>query len=159
MFAAVFAIVPALACAGDAAHAVFPPYPDGLASTQGSCVGDPAGPGEGVCSHVIEVWSDARGRATRLVAARFLERMDGGAARWTLTDARPVGAMPKDEHIAIGTCQALGRDEPRIAAQVKHAEAEWLGPVRWAVRLDLQSGRLEDVPAGQVRCLNEGWGL
>lgn len=138
---------------------VVPPYPDGLKSNTGSCVGSDTDPKD-VCARSIATLDDARDRTVQLLAAEFVDRV-GDEPRWRITDAVAYPALRADELVAIATCQRAGVDDVGVVAIIDlgtegSSGLEMLPAVRWAVRLDRATGKFLRVPPSQVRCYNEG---
>lgn len=136
----------------------YPPLPDGIEDLGGSCVGDAAALGEGLCSWSIGAWTDAPPTPRWVVAGRFIERVDR-KARWALTDRIPVPRMRTGDYLSVALCEFEGHPDPRIVAIVDaRLDVEWYTTVRWALRLDMGTGRFEPIDATKVRCANEGYG-
>ncbi len=138
---------------------VVPPYPDGLKSNTGSCVGSDTDPKD-VCARSIATLDDASDRTLQLLAAQFVDRV-GDEPRWRITDAIPYPTLRTDELVAIATCQRAGEDDAAVVAIIDPgaegtAQLDMLPAVRWAVRLDRATGKFLRVPPSQVRCYNEG---
>ncbi|MFC3814892.1 hypothetical protein [Lysobacter sp. GCM10012299] len=138
---------------------IVPPYPDGLKSNTGSCVGSGSEPGQ-VCARSIATLDDAEDRTLKLLAAEFVDRL-GDEPRWRITDAVPYPLLRRDELVVIATCQRDGIDDAGLIAIIDTgtahaAELEMLPATRWAMRLDRASGKFIRVAPGHVRCYNEG---
>lgn len=138
---------------------VVPPYPQGYRSNTGSCVGAGSEP-EQLCARSIATLDDEEDRTLQLLAAEFFDRL-GDEPRWRITDAVPYPALRRDELVAIATCQRDGVDDAGVAAIIDTgmegaSGQEMLPAVRWAVRLDRNTGRFVRVAPGRVRCYNEG---
>lgn len=138
---------------------VVPPYPDGLKSNTGSCVGSDTDPKD-VCARSIATLDDARDRTLQLLAAEFVDRV-GDEPRWRITDAIAYPVLRADELVAIATCQRAGVDDVSVVAIIDvggegTAGLDMLPAVRWAVRLDRATGKFLRVSPAQVRCYNEG---
>lgn len=135
---------------------VVPPYPSGWESRSGVCVPE----GEDVCARAVATL-DRDGHA-QAVLAEAKAGMAGAEARWRITDLAAVPAPQAGQTLALGTCERDWRADPGIVALVdgngRASETHW-PPVRWALRLDRASGRFVALDPGEVRCLNEGYGL
>lgn len=138
---------------------IVPPWPDGLKSNTGSCVGSGSEPGQ-VCARSIATLDDAEDRTLKLLASEFVDRL-GDEPRWRITDAVPYPVLRRDELVVIATCQRDGIDDAGLIAiidtgAVHAAELEMLPATRWAVRLDRATGKFVRVAPSRVRCYNEG---
>lgn len=138
---------------------VVPPYPEGLKSNTGSCVGSGSEPGQ-VCARSIATLDDSEDRTLQLLAAEFVDRV-GDEPRWRITDAVPYPVLHRDELVVIATCQRDGVDDAGLIAIIDTgtahaAELEMLPATRWALRLDRATGKFVRVPPSRVRCYNEG---
>lgn len=132
-----------------------PPYPDGLVSNLGACVGSGTTPEE-VCAYSIGTLDAADGRALHLFAGRAAGHV-GQQARWTITDLIAYPALGRNEYLSIATCERNGVPEAGMAAVVDTRGAgEMYDAVRWAVRLD--QGKFVETPTAGIRCYNEGYG-
>lgn len=143
---------------------ILPPYPDGLRDLQGTCL---SGSDEiaRICDYGISVLGridDPAQDARRLhvVAQRNLHRDEGGEARWEVTDALPYPDAPPGYFLQVATCRIDGIADGQVAALVRHDDAStYSSDVAWARRLDFASGRLIEVDAARVDCLNESIGV
>lgn len=138
---------------------VVPPYPDGLRSNTGSCVGSGMEPEE-LCARSIVTLDDGEDRTLQLLAAQFVDRV-GDEPRWRITDAVPYPVLRRDELVAISTCQRDGIDDAGVLAIIDTgAEGatglDMLPAVRWAMRLDRKTGKFTRIAPSRVRCYNEG---
>ncbi|WP_147300647.1 hypothetical protein [Lysobacter silvisoli] len=140
---------------------VVPPYPDGLKSNTGSCVGSGSAP-EQICARSIGTLDDAQDRSIKLYAGEFAGR-EGNSPRWKITDVVPYPKLKRGEYLSVATCQRDGVEDAGLIAIVDTAVAdaaaqETFQASRWAVRLDRDSGKFVEVPPASVRCYNEGFG-
>lgn len=138
---------------------VVPPYPDGMKSNTGSCVGSGMEPEE-LCARSIITLDDGEDRTVQLLAAKFVDRL-GDEPRWRITDAVPYPALRRDELVAIATCQRDGVDDAGVLAIIDTglegaSGLDMLPAVRWALRLDRKTGRFMRISPARVRCYNEG---
>ena len=150
------------AAASDLIGRDVPPYPDGLASRQGSCVTDVQGY-EHVCDYGLALVEDADGDPRFVVAEQSLGH-DANGPRWRVLDAIPYPEVAAGEYLALGTCRLRGaRDDdpgPAIVAVVGiGGDVEWFDDVRRAWRLDFAQKRLVEMPVAGIECANEGYGL
>lgn len=148
------------AAATDLVGLEVPPYPDGLASRQGSCVTDMQGY-EHVCDYGIALVDDAVGRPRYIVAKQSLGH-DASGARWRVLDVIPHPDVAADEYLALGACRLRGAPEPDpaiIAVVGLGGDVEWFDDVRRAWRLDFARKRLVDMPVAGLQCANEAYGL
>ncbi|NUO77994.1 MAG: hypothetical protein HOQ32_18525 [Lysobacter sp.] len=140
---------------------VVPPYPDGLKSNTGSCVGSGSAP-EQICARSIGTLDDAQDRSLKFYAGEFAGR-EGNEPRWKITDVIPYPKLKRGEYVSVATCQRDGVDDPGLIAIVdtaveNAAEQETFEARRWAMRLDRDTGKFVEVPPASVRCYNEGFG-
>ncbi|RNF85973.1 hypothetical protein EER27_00610 [Lysobacter psychrotolerans] len=134
-----------------------PPYPAGLRSNTGSCIGSTDEEG-GVCARSIATLDDDLGVSRYLYAGAALEPVDD-MPQWRVTDVIAVPSMRPHEALQIGTCEADRKPDAALAALVDARGAgEMVTRVRWAVRLQRDSGRFVTVSAATVACINEGFG-
>lgn len=150
-----------LACCGTAASAdlvgrVVPPYPDGLASIEGSCIG-PLDPETG-CGWSLGVLSDAAGTPRFVVAERSLRRVDG-MPEWYVLDAIAHPILGDSQRLVHGLCESAGDADPGIVAVVDAAsDVEWYEDVQAAWGFDRDAGAFVPLDPADVRCLDEGHG-
>lgn len=140
---------------------VVPPYPDGLKSNTGSCVGSGSSP-EQICARSIGTLDDAEDHSVKFYAGEFAGR-EGNEPRWKITDVMPYPKLKRGEYVSVATCQRDGVDDPGLVAIVDTAvpdaaAQEMFEARRWAMRLDRDSGKFVEVPPASVRCYNEGFG-
>ena len=150
------------AAATDLIGLEIPPYPDGLASSQGSCVTDMHGY-EHVCDYGIALVDDADGRPRYIFAKQSLGH-DARGRRWRVLDVIPHPDVAADEYHALGTWRLRGapdeEPDPAIVAVVGlGGDVEWFDDVRRAWRLDFAQKRLVELPLAGIECANEGYGL
>lgn len=155
------AAAPAPAAATSWIGRVVPPYPDGLKSNTGSCVGSGSSP-EQICARSIGTLDDAEDRSVKFYAGEFAGR-EGNEPRWKITDVVPYPKLKRGEYVSVATCQRDGVDDPGLIAIVDTAvpdaaAQEMFEARRWAMRLDRDSGKFVEVPPASVRCYNEGYG-
>lgn len=143
---------------------VVPPYPDGLKSNTGTCVGPmgAASTPETVCARNIGTIDSADDRTLKFYAGEFAGR-SGNEARWRITDVVSYPKLRRGEYMSVATCQRDGVQDAGLIAIVDTAvdnasEQETFQAVRWAMRLDRHTGKFVTVPATSVRCANEGYG-
>ena len=132
-----------------------PPYPDGLVSNIGACVGSGTKPDE-ICAYSIGTLDDAKGRTLHLFAGRAAGHI-GQQARWTITDVIAWPVLRRNEYVSIATCERDGVPDAGVVAVVDTlGAAEMYEAVRWAMRLD--RGKFVEIPTTGIRCYNEGYG-
>ncbi|HEY0504925.1 MAG TPA: hypothetical protein VGD42_15695 [Lysobacter sp.] len=159
-FAGLCMVAAASAGGPDLVGKVVPPYPDGLRSNTGSCVGSGMEPEE-VCARSIVTLDDGEDRTLQLLAAKFVDRI-GDEPRWRITDSVPYPALRRDELVAIATCQRDGVDDTGVVAIIDTgaegaSELDMLPAARWALRLDRKTGKFARIAPSRVRCYNEGF--
>lgn len=152
---------PVSAADPDLVGRMVPPYPEGLKSNTGSCVGSESGEKE-VCARSIATLDDAQDRSLQLFAAELVDRV-GEEPRWRVTDAVAYPALQPHELVAIATCQRDGVADAGVIAIVDPSAAgaaaqDMLPALRWALRLDRKTGKFMPIAPASVRCYNEGHG-
>lgn len=136
--------------------AIVPPWPDGTRETQGVCIGSADAPG-GICGHSVAVLDDAQSGLRTVLALRAAKHF-GDRPLWHVADAlEPDALADRSVEVVVALCQVDGRDDGHALALVRRDETEWL-PALQAWRFDTVAGRLHELPAATVRCLNEGFG-
>ncbi|GAB3381718.1 hypothetical protein [Lysobacter fragariae] len=146
---------PVLAGSADWIGREVPPYPDGLVSSLGACVGSGTTP-DAICASGMGVLDDARGRPRYLVAERAAGHV-GNQAHWIITDAIALPLLRRGEQLALATCERDGAADAGIVAVVDTTGAEEMyETVRWAVRL--QDGKFVRLQTSGIACYNEGYG-
>lgn len=136
------------------------PVPPGYREIAGTCLPSQDDP----CAAAISLLRDEQSGLRSLIATRSLVALDGsrpgGARPFSLvTDAWEVKALDDARNdVSVALCQRDGVEDNRIVAVVRpDVETEWHVRFERLWRLD-DDGRLQDTPAGGVRCLNEGYG-
>lgn len=152
-------VAAAVAGQPDVVGKLVPPYPAGLKSNTGSCVGSGMEPDE-LCARSIITLDDDEDRTLQFLAAKFVDRV-GDEPRWRITDAVPHPALRRDELVAISTCQRDGVDDAGVLAIIDTGAdgasgLDMLPAVRWALRLDRKTGKFLRIAPSRVRCYNEG---
>lgn len=150
------------ACASELIGRIVPPYPDGLRDIGGSCISESDDYAR-VCDYSVGVLAeatddDAAEPVPRYLVAAKMAGRDGQSALWKITDAHPYPKAAKDYYLQFGTCRVQGKEDERLAAVVRQKmDKEYSDDVIWARRFDLESGKLVEVPAETVDCLNEAY--
>lgn len=136
--------------------AIVPPYPDGVRETQGTCIGSVDAPG-GICGHAVAVLDDAQSGLRTVLALRQAKHF-GEQPLWQVLDAlEPDALADRAIEVAVATCRLGDADDGAVIALVRPVETEWL-PALHAWRFDTAAGKLRELPAAEVRCVNEGFG-
>jgi hypothetical protein len=146
------------ASATDFIGMTFPPYPDGMSSTHGACVGRSRGLAH-ECDYSVGTLDGAEGEPIVLIGSRLTGHDDQQRAIWKVTHSLPYPQVPGGYSLAIATCQVNGKDDPTIVAVVRDEEAEWLKTFVWVRRFDLDKEMFLEHPAEGVQCRNEAAGL
>lgn len=148
-------VPPTLAAEHDWIGRIVPPYPDGLASSIGACVGEGPSPDD-LCATSIATLEDADGRQLFLIGTRAAGHVDGKPL-WMITDVIAAPRLAAGESLAIAACERGGEPDAAVVAVVDtQGAAEMYETVRWAVRLE--QGRFTTLPTSGLRCHNEGYG-
>lgn len=156
------ALIAALAVTAPAADelvgAIVPPYPDGMASFGGSCIGAAAAGIERLCDHSIGIIGDADGEPGILYGARNAG-YEGNNPTWQVTDAMAYPELEDGQMLVIGVCSVHGEEDASVFAVVRITPTELFDDVLWARRYDFDSGKFIAQDADGVLCYNEGWGI
>lgn len=158
--------VPQAAAAGAGAAALIgttiPPYPDGLDEIAGSCV--PAGGGSvRICDYSLAMVgtpaADGGAAMVRYLLASRRENPDADKPAWKVLDAIDAPTVEPRYELQLGACRLDDRDDPGLIAVVRHGDGERSTDVRWARRFDVTAGKLVEVEASRVVCINPGAGV
>lgn len=132
-----------------------PPYPAGMESPIGACVGSGTAPEE-VCAYSIGTLTDAKGEPKYIVAGRAAGHV-GNEAHWIVTDVIAHPRLEEREYLSLASCERNGVPDAAVVAVVDTRGAEEMyESVRWARRVE--QGRFVEIPATGIRCYNEGYG-
>lgn len=152
--ALILAAGPALA--DDLVGRTVPPYPNGLESLIGSCVGDTEA-GEDICAWSIATINRESGEAVGLYAARTAGNQADGAPLWQVTSELPIPAIGSGYDVVIGECRNAEVPDQTIAAIARpNPDGEYSDEVAWAAQLDRGTGALTAIDAATVDCLFPG---
>lgn len=139
-----------------------PPYPDGLDEIAGSCV--PAGDGSvRICDYSLAMVgtpaADGGAAMVRYLLASRRDNPDADKPVWKVLDAIDAPTVEPRYELQLGACRLDDRDDPGLIAVVRHGDDERSTDVRWARRFDVAAGKLVEVEAARVACINPGAGV
>jgi hypothetical protein len=130
-----------------------PPYPAGLNSLGGSCIGDPL-QGEDVCAWSIGALGNAPGAAIAVYAARLTGRDSDGTPRWLVTGHLSLPTLAEGYDVQIATCRLDGVADSQIVAVARFpTEAEYSSDVSWAAIFERKGGTLREIGTKGIDCL------
>jgi hypothetical protein len=130
-----------------------PPYPAGLESLIGSCIGDPL-QGEDVCAWSIGTLNDASGAAVGIYAGKSAGHASDGTPHWLVTGHLPLPTLAEGYQVQITTCRLDGVEDPQLVAVARFTtEAEYSSDVSWAARFERKGGTLREIGTKGVDCL------
>jgi hypothetical protein len=138
-----------------------PPYPDGLEEVQGICVAGGTGL-EHVCDFGLAAIGSPVPEAEPSIRYLLASRNADPAAQlplWQVTDAIDVPQIQTGYGLQLGSCRRDSNDQADVAAIVRHGDAEYSSDVTWARRFDTATGKLIEIPAQTVDCINPGFGI
>lgn len=139
-----------------------PPYPDGLDEIAGSCV--PTGDGSvRICDYSLAMVgtpaADGGAAMVRYLLASRRDNPDADKPVWKVQDAIDAPTVEPRYELQLGACRLDDRDDPGLIAVVRHGDDELSTDVRWARRFDVTAGKLVEVEAARVTCINPGAGV
>jgi hypothetical protein len=130
-----------------------PPYPAGLTSLNGSCIGELA-QGEEVCAWSVATLNDASGTPIGIYAGRLTGRRSDGTPRWLVTGQLPLPPIAEGYEIQMTTCRRDGIADALLVAVAQFTtDAEYSADVLWAARLEPTDGILVEVGTKGIDCL------
>jgi hypothetical protein len=133
-----------------------PPYPAGLQSLSGSCLGDPA-QGEDVCALTIATLNDASGAVVGIFAGAAAGHDADGGAFWKVLAELPVPGVASGYEVQIGTCRRDGADDPLVVAVARlDPNSEYSADISWAARFDRERATFAEIKTAGVDCLFPG---
>lgn len=133
-----------------------PPYPPGMESLIGSCLGD-AAKGEDVCAWSVGTLNDSTGAAIGVFAGRSAGNAEDGTPRWLVTGYLALPPGMDGYEVQIGTCRRSGVEDQTIVALARlDPNAEYSDDVAWAAQFDRASGAIAPIEATGIDCLNIG---
>lgn len=134
-----------------------PPYPTGLESLVGSCLGDTE-KGEDICGWSVGTLNQkASGAPIAVFAGRSAGNAPDGTARWLVTGHLTLPPPQEGYDVQIGTCRRSGVDDQTIVAVARLSpDSETSDAVVWAAQLDRSSGTLAELSTAGIDCVNVG---
>lgn len=136
---------PALPATGS----IVPPYPPGLTSMGGACVGPPGSASECAVS-VATLHPAGSGPPVALYAGRRAGEDAEGRPLWTVTDAIALPNIAPGNYLDYATCRT-DRAGLHPLAVMRDGEIRPEGTA-WTAALDLDSGRLVGITPAAVTC-------
>lgn len=132
---------------------IVPPYPDGLTSLGGACVGPP-GSAEECAVGVGTLDPEGGGAPVALYAGRRGGEDAEGRPLWTVTDVIALPVIPDDHFLNYATCRTERAGLHPVA--VMRSGSGEITPERdaWSAALDRDSGHFVDIPSPEVTCEN-----
>lgn len=130
---------------------IIPPYPDGLTSLGGACVGPTGSTKE--CAVIVATLDPEGGGAP---VAIYSGRQAGGDAEgrplWTVTDVIKLPTIFEDHFLNYSTCRTdLAGLHPVAVMRGGSAEVT-PESTTWTAALELDSGRFVEIAAGAMTC-------
>jgi hypothetical protein len=133
-----------------------PPYPPGMESLIGSCLGDTE-KGEDICAWSVATLNDISGAAIGVFSGRSAGNAEDGTARWVVTGYLALPTGKEGYEVQIGTCRRSGIDDQTIVALARlDPDQEYSVDVAWAAQFDRTSGALAPMPTTGIDCANIG---
>ncbi|MBY4677443.1 hypothetical protein [Marinobacterium arenosum] len=134
-----------------------PPYPDGIVSKYGKCIGKSLGKGR-LCDYAVGELRQEDEKPYALTVKKQIGR-SGNRAIWEITDQIDWPEEPDNTFLSMGICLQNGVFDDTIVALVEVTEKRWFKAKSWAQKVDLKTGKFFDISPDGVECENEGWGL
>jgi hypothetical protein len=138
---------------------VVPPYPAGMDSSMGACIGMASTSNS--CELSVGILEDANGKPLLLWVGRLSGNDEQGHSRWLVTDQMPYPqAELANKHLFFeySVCEVDGKGDDSVLAVVRDSKNEQLQAVGWAYRVDLTSGKFVRVDPKSVMCGNTALG-
>jgi hypothetical protein len=133
-----------------------PPYPAGLDSLTGSCIGD-TGKGEDICAYSIGTLNGASAVALAIFAGRSAGHATDGTPRWLVTGYLALPPLKEGYDVQIGTCRSGGVDDGSIIALARlDPDEEYSSDISWAARFERHDGALSQIATTGIDCINPG---
>lgn len=142
------------AWASDLVGTIVPPYPGGLSSNMGSCIAQGGDP----CAYSIAALNDTEQAVAAIAALQLVERIDGRPV-WRITDVHGVPQAEEGQMWAFEECRLEGDVDPSVVGLVTVTDkGGWIdtGETLWALKLDVETGRLAMPELPNVRCVMPG---
>lgn len=133
----------------------FPPYPEGYESRNGACIGYSLGRDRACDFSILEL---RKGKPVLILSGQKL-RMNGNKAQWLITDQINYPKINRGNLLVMGVCRRNGLIDHSISAVVIDSDKEWLKASKWAIKINLKTGKIHSIPTRDIECENEGWGI
>ena len=152
----IVAIFAASCSANDLVGSTVPPYPEHYKYSGGACVSGGRDQ-KSICDFSIGVLE--KNNQLIMYFGKAAPRTDVKQPRWLVTDQMPYPAAPDDSHVVYSMCaQNEVRDETIIAV-VKSSNSEFFTEISLAYKVNLDTGRFEQMSTSGLICINESYGL
>jgi len=150
------ALLPVPSLAAELVGTEVPPYPAGLTSLHGSCLGD-TDKGEDICAWSVGTLNMRSGAPVGVFAGRLAGNASDGTARWLVTGHLVLPSVEEGYEVQIGTCRRSGVDDQTIVALARlDPDKEYSDAVAWAAQFDRTSGALATMDTAGIDCANIG---
>jgi len=131
---------------------VGPPWPGGLHSRQGDCLGSPT------CAFSVGELIDERDYPRYIYGGSRHEGGSPGTARFAITDVIRYPSLLGGQYWERAACRRSTIDDPTLMAVVERSGEVWLRAQNWAYRFDVHSGKFVKVDPVEVDCYNTALG-
>lgn len=132
---------------------IIPPYPDGLTSLGGACVGPPGSTRECVVS-IGTLDPEGGGAPIALYSGRQAGQDGEGRLFWTVTDIIGLPTIPDGHFLNYSMCRTdLAGLHPVAVMRGGSAEVT-PESTTWTAALELDSGRFVEIAAAAMTCEN-----
>jgi len=132
---------------------IVPPYPDGLTSLGGACVG-PAGSVTECAVGIGTLEPAAGGAPVGIYAGRQASDDETGRPLWIVTDVIAVPTIPDDRFLNYSTCRTERAGLHPIAVMRSGSGEITPESGAWTAALDRDSGRFVEIAPAAVTCEN-----
>lgn len=130
---------------------VVPPYPDGLTSLGGACVGPPGSTAE--CAVGVGMLDpEGGGPPVALYAGLRVGEDAEGQPLWTVTDIIALPTIPNDHFVNYSTCRTDLAGLHPVAVMRSGSGQITPETSSWTAALDLGSGRFVAIAPAAVTC-------
>ena len=136
---------------------IVPPYPEGLETKHGACIAHALGR-DRFCELAVGDLRRIGKEPFALIVKREIGR-SGKSAIWKVTDQVSWPKHHQDSYVSLGVCSLNGVVDHSIIAVVIESDEQWHLASDWAMKVNLQNGKLSPISPEGVQCENEGWGI
>ncbi len=99
------------------------------------------------------------GKVKMLWFERVKERDAKSVLQWKVLDVLILPLIKRNQILAHSRCFIGKEYEPEVFAIIVYEDKEYFTRVRRAWRANRLKEKFEEIPAKNIRCGNEGWGL